>query len=292
VNFSTCSIQGIRQTILRRNAGGILSLGLVMAAAPLSASPLQIQITDQQFSTYTHSRLADYAYVPPNPDPAHCAIVSNRLSSSQTLSDSVYSSTWDYSQNNYSGPTRLEVKAEADQFRLETFAQSAGGDQSLGGAVAAAMSRITFNSLVNGSGTFTIDLLGWRQYYGAQFIRLTDLTLGQEIWSYGSDGMGYAPERLERLLPAGTTYQNELLWSPTGMGNECFAQVQLDTLLNTTSTYELTLFSTVESQPPETERIVMEWILPMNVPEPSALALVGVGGLGLLFRHRKQNHRV
>jgi hypothetical protein len=268
--------------------------GLLLTSLTISsAAPLQIQILDNQFSTYTYSRLTDYAYDAGNPDPAHITIVSNRLSSPQPLTDSITSASWDYAQSSYTGLLRLEAQSDANLYRLEAFAQSVAGEKSLGGSLAAALTQITFVPQVTGLGTFNIDLFGWRQYYGAQLLRLTDLTLGQEVWSYGYSGLGQnATERFERLLPAGATYQNELLWEYTGNGNEAGAQLHLDTFLTASSTYELTLFATVESQAPETERVIIEWTGgPMTIPEPASATLVGFGALALLLRRKSASYR-
>lgn len=268
-------------------ATGFLLL-LIVSVVTTPAAPLEVQILDRQFSSYTYSRLTDYAYNASTPDPAHITIVSNRLTSAQPLTGSIHSPGWNSTGNNYTGPLQLEAKTEANVFRLETFAQSAAGDKPLGHSLAAALSTITFSPLATGLSTFNIDLLGWRQYYGAQLVRLTDLTLGQEVWSYGYSGLGAnATERFERLLPSGTTYQQEILWEFTGNGNESGFNLDLDTFLTATSTYELTLFATVESQAPETERVIIEWVGgPAAVPEPSTLALFGLGTLALLHRHK------
>ena len=263
-------------------------LFLLASHMTATAAPLEIQVWDRQFSSYTYSRLTDYAYNESNPDPAHITIVSNRLTSAQPLSDSIHSPGWNFTDKNYTGPLQLEAKADASAFRLETFAQSAGGGQPLGHSRAATLSTTTFSPLATGFGTFNIDLLGWRQYYGAQLVRLTDLTLGQEVWSYGYSGLGAnATERFERLLPSGTTYQQDILWEFTGNGTESGFHLDRDTFLTVTSTYELTLFSTVESQAPETERVIIEWAGALAaVPEPSTLALLGLGTLVLLRRRK------
>lgn len=252
------------------------------------AEPLHIQTLSQQFATYTYSRLTDFAYNPANPDPAHITIVSNRNISAVPLGDSITSPTWNWSQNNYSGPRQLETTAHASGYRVDAFAESAGLDSQFGQAISAALTRITFVPEATGWGTFNFDLLGKRQYYGAQLLRLTDLTLGQDVWCYGDAGLGGGTDRFERLLPPGTTCQQTIPWAFSGPGNEYAAHLNLATFLNASSTYELTLFATVESQAPETERVVVEWVVAMAVPEPSAFALVGGGVLALLAQRRKR----
>lgn len=270
---------------------GVWPIALLAAAVSAKAGPLQIQTVDYQFSTYTYSRLTDLAYNPDNPDPAHITIVSNQTSSTVPVGDSITSPTWNWSQNSYTGPSQLESVATAGVYRVEAFAESAGLDSQFGRSISAAMTRITFVPQATGLGTFNFDLLGKRQYYGAQLLRLTDLTLGQEVWSYGDAGMGGGTERFERLLSANTTYQDTIPWAYTGMANEYAAYLEFDTFLSAGSTYELTLFATVESQAPETEHVVLEWVAALEVPEPSTLAIVGSGALLLALRRRKMTHR-
>lgn len=261
------------------------------AGGAATATLLPIQTLDYQFSTYTYSRRTDFAYNPANPDPAHITIVSNRIASAVPINDSITSPTWNWAQNNYSGPMQQELGAHAGLYRVEAFAESAGLDSQYGHAVSAAMTRITFVPQTTGMGTFNFDLVGRRQYYGAQLLRLTDLTLGQEIWCYGDAGMGGGTDRFERLLPAGITCQQAIPWTFTGMGNEYAAYLNFETFLNASSTYELTLFATVESQAPETEQVVVEWLVALEVPEPSTFALVGCGALALLAQRRKSSSR-
>ncbi|MGC3959728.1 MAG: PEP-CTERM sorting domain-containing protein [Verrucomicrobiota bacterium] len=268
-----------------------LLIACFAAEATAKAGLFEIQPLDYRYSTYTYSRLTDFAYNPASPDPAHITVVSNRNFSPAPISNSVISPTWNWAQHNYTGPDQLEATAGASLYRVEAFAESAGLDSQFGQSIAAAMTRITFVPQATGSGTFHFDLVGKRQYYGAQMLRLTDLTLGQEVWCYGDAGMGGGTDRFERLLPTGTTCQQTIPWEFTGMGNTYAAQLNLDTYLNASSTYELTLFATVESQAPETEHAIIEWTAAMAVPEPSAMALVGCGAVALLASRRNYRNQ-
>ena len=144
------------------------------------------------------------------------------------------------------------------------------------------MSQIRFTSLNAGSADFDFDFYFRGDNYYAQLIRLRDLTLGQEVWSYGIRSMVYYPTDI--------TPQQQIPY--TIFWGERHAQLTVDTLLNTTSTYELTLWTRVSCNYPEIEDSQITWTVPTAIPEPSAWALLMVGlTITLLPRHRLAGQR-
>ncbi len=241
------------------------------------ATPLQIQVLDQQFATYTYSRRSI--------TPSEFIIVSNRITSPLPINDSIWSPTWNPDAHDYSGPLWLEAQAEADLFQVRSYTRSVR----IGGVVsgAAAATQVTFSSATAGLATFDFELIGKAEYYySQQFIGLRDLTLGTDLWSYGYGGLGGGSTVLPLLLPAGTTFLNPISWTYVGF-NQHAAHVSVDTFLNTASIYELTLFTSTGSNPPDSEDVQLTWSAPIIVPEPTLLSLLGCGGaLHLLTRGR------
>ncbi len=272
----------IRRQRFKIGVGSLIVSLLTITAT--HAAPLQIQLVDQEFSTYTYARRAIRLV-----RPYEYEVVSNRITADLPVSDVISNPVWNWTDLAYTGPVRLEVLAEADWSHVRSYTRHTDGIDEL--AISAAMTQIRFTSLNAGLADFDFNFHFYGEKYFAQFIRLRDLTLDQEIWSYGYSFQSGGSVRLERMLPAGTTWQETIPLLYVG-GAQLQAQMNIETLLNTTSTYELTLLTTVDCNPPEIEDSQIIWTVPTAIPEPSVWALVMVGlTITLLPRHRLVGRR-
>jgi hypothetical protein len=263
---------GIRRQRFKLGVGSLIASLLTITAT--HAAPLQIQLVDQEFSTYTYSRRLIQNIAPPY----YYETTSNRITSDFPVTDVISNAAWNQTDRAYSGPVQLEVQAEADWSHVRSYTRSTAALDGFAGSTA--MAQIRFTSFNAGSAEFDFNLLFRGDNYYSQMIRLRDLTLGQEIWSYGAGAFqsGYTWQQTIPLLDLG--------------GGQRGAQASVDTLLNTTSTYELTLWTYVGCNYPEFEDSQITWIVPTAIPEPSVWALVMVGlTITLLPRRRLPSRR-
>jgi hypothetical protein len=273
---------GIRLQRFKLGVGSLIASVLTITAT--HAAPLQIQLVDQEFSTYTYSRRLIQNIAPPY----YYETTSNRITADFPVTDVISNAAWNQTDRAYSGPVQLEVQAEADWSQVRSYTRSTAAIDGL--AISAAITQIRFTSLNAGLADFDFDFLFDGEKYFAPLIRLRDLTLDQEVWSYGCNSQSSDSTRLARMPAAGTTWQETIPLLP--IGGSLQAQMSIETLLNTTSTYELTLFTTVDCNYPEREDSQIFWTVPTAIPEPSAWALLVVGlTVTLLPRHRLPSRR-
>lgn len=276
VSFGTGS--GIRLQRFKISVGSLIASLLTITAT--HAAPLQIQLVDQEFSTYTYSRRLIQNIAPPY----YYETTSNRITSDFPVTDVISNAAWNQTDRAYSGPVQMEVLAEADWSHVRSYTSSTAAIDGL--AISAGMTQIRFMSLNAGLADFDFDFLFDGEKYFAQLIRLRNVTLDQEIWSYGYNSQSSGSTRLARIPAAGTTWQETIPLLPIG-GGQLQAQMSIETLLNTTSTYELTMFTTVDCNYPEHEDSQITWTVPTAIPEPSAWALLMLGFTATLLPRQR-----
>jgi hypothetical protein len=246
----------------------VLILGMLLAAAPASADAISIEILSQQYATSMLSQwdtfVVDGDGVTRGP----------AISDGQSLtSDTPYSDA--FVRNGFT-----EAAATVGLFEVTAFTASAHtvGDTTIGRmSNATAESTLVFAAVSDGLATLDIDALGFYQFYFSNgFARLTDVTVNETVWNHGW-GVGYT-DGWEWLPPVDAS-----VFGLNGM-----ASVSATSLFTAGHVYELTLFTSTTSNPPDAQRIDLRVSGLQTVPEPSSLLLVTSGFALVILRKRRR----
>jgi len=222
--------------------------------------PVPINILDTQYTT----TLGDFTS-PPYPATNY----SRTQSSAAPISDTLYDSHGD-----------SEASANAGLFGVSEVTSSSPYNISFEGvqsSYAFVESDLWFSPLTSQTTTMNIQIsLNTLQFHYQQgAVNLLDVTTGNEVWSYGNG-----------TFPSGITYGTALDPSDFTEGIQGTDTLMIDTDLNASDTYELSLLAGSNSSDDfENESIqLLSGLEP--VPEPSTVALIGLGSLAMVMVRR------
>jgi hypothetical protein len=239
-------------TLLIRLLAGVLTTITIYPNTSL-ALPLDVEVLERSYTTLVSTTFQRFIG-----DAVVTNSISREISSATPHDDSLVREG------------RIEATAQANQFAISAFTATLGfGGGTFGVAsTAAATSQMLFVPVISGVGELVLDFRGYFEYFfsGAS-VRLFDVTSNQQLWSYGWDG-----------------FQGNVPWIDDPGPARVMATLTLPTLLLSTHTYELSLFTTTTSNPPDSEMITinLSGLKPRAVTEPSPLLLFScaVAGLG------------
>jgi hypothetical protein len=171
-----------------------------------------------------------------------------------------------------------EAEANTGLFGVSTFTAAANGhhDPFRLGSHASAQTEIWFESLSSQTTTIGIDFFGWGQwYYSGGYVSLFDISTGNEIWNYWWDGS-------EGTVPWGDAWDAD---------PRATAALSINTDFTAAAHYKLSIHAWSDSNPPDTERIVVQLTgldYVSLIPEPSTFSLAMVGAIALMLGRRRR----
>ena len=200
-----------------------------------TAAPLGISVYAAQYTTAVEA-----GYFFPFPGPA-ITNISRTLVSPVPIEDALY----------YSPTADLEAEATTAPLAISAFTSAALGTtlrDRFRWSVAQASGELWFTPLTSETSRITLNFWAWYEapFYSEGFVRLVDVTTGQQLWHFGWDfeGQGSTVPWVFRPAAPGAPDHTAVLMLDTG-----FARAH---------TYQLSMYTATDSNVPDQEQVVMQ----------------------------------
>ena len=169
------------------------------------------------------------------------------------------------------------AEADASLFEIFGYTTTADGVEGFGqstSSTATARSDIFFSPLSSGTTSIGLDFFGANEWYSSDgYASLLDVTENQTLWNYGWSLMG------QGTVPWTNNYD--------GDASQSHAAVSVDVDFDATHTYELVMNTDTDSNG-DTQIVQIQLSGIEAVPEPSTIALIGLGAASWLVLRRRR----